>query len=260
MYEIKNCMVPNYLLALFPRTDANRVHYNLRNRNDFKTTARRTALYENSFIPSAVDCWNNLPEHLRNSPSIWCFKRILLKTKFPTSEVPLHYHHGSRRLSVIHARLRNNCSDLIHDLFNNYVTTSDKCQTCNEIENAEHFFFKCRRYHKYRIDLFTTTRILHPLNVKLLLFSDFRFSLEQNIIIVDADALHKCHKAFRKQLIPLQSFAATISFYLTISSSSQSIFLSYIFLFFFLFLKTFFIICCIAVSTWLFILCTVGGL
>ena len=50
MYKINNCMVPNYLLALFPRTDAKTVHYNLRNRNDFKTTARSTALYENSFI------------------------------------------------------------------------------------------------------------------------------------------------------------------------------------------------------------------
>ena len=108
-------MVPNYLLALFPRTDANTVHYNLRNRNDFKTTAQRTALHENSFIPSAVHCWNNLPEHLRNSPSISCFKRILLKTKFPTSEVPLYYLQGSLRLSVIHARLRNKCSDLKHD-------------------------------------------------------------------------------------------------------------------------------------------------
>ena len=46
MYKNKNCVVPNYLLALFPRTDANTVHYNLRNRNDLKTTARCTALYE----------------------------------------------------------------------------------------------------------------------------------------------------------------------------------------------------------------------
>ena len=81
---------------------------------------------------------------------------------------------------------RDNCSDLKHDLFNNYVTTSDKCQQCNEIENAEHFFFKCRKYHNYRIYLFTTIRIFHPLNLKLLLFGYSRFSLEQNIIIVDA--------------------------------------------------------------------------
>jgi len=62
-------------------------------------TVRRTALYENSFIPSAVDCWNNLPEHLPNSPSISCFKRIILKTKFSTSEFPLHYLPDSRLLS-----------------------------------------------------------------------------------------------------------------------------------------------------------------
>ena len=150
-------MVPNYLLALFPRTDANTVHYNLRNRNDFKTTARRTALYENSFIPSAVDCWNNLPEHLRNSPSISCFKRILLQTKFPTSEVPLYYLHGSRRLSVIHARLRNNCRDLKH-------------------------LFKCRRYYTHRVDLFTTKRILLPLNIKRLLYEDSAFANAKHVL------------------------------------------------------------------------------
>jgi len=41
-------------------------------------TARRAALYDYFFIPSALDCWNNLPEHLRNNPSFSCFKRILL--------------------------------------------------------------------------------------------------------------------------------------------------------------------------------------
>ena len=124
------------------------------------TNARRTALYENIFIPSSVDCWNNLPEHLRNNPSISCFKHILLKTKFPTREAPLHYLHGSRRLSVIHARLRNNSSDLKHDLFNNYVSTSDKFQVCNEIVNAEHFYFKCRRYHTDSVHLCTTTVVV----------------------------------------------------------------------------------------------------
>ena len=99
MYKNKNCVVPNYLLALFPRFEDNTVHYNLRNRKNFMNTVRRTALYENSFIPSAVDCWNNLPEHLPNSPSISCFKRIILKTKFSTSEFPLHYLPDSSLLS-----------------------------------------------------------------------------------------------------------------------------------------------------------------
>ena len=137
-------------------------------------------------FPSAVDCWNNLPEHLRNSPSVSCFKRILLKTKFPTVEAPLHFLHGSRLLSVIHARLRNDCSDLKRDLFNHYVSTLDKCQICNEMENAEHFFFKCRIYHNHRVYEFTTTRILHPIKHTLLLFGYSRLSLEQTIIIADA--------------------------------------------------------------------------
>ena len=59
------------------------------------TTARRTALYENSFTPSAVDCWNNLHEHLRNSLSISCFKRIInfqqAKLHYTSSTVHVFY-------------------------------------------------------------------------------------------------------------------------------------------------------------------------
>ena len=88
------------------------------------------------------------------------------KTKFPTSEVPLYYLHGSRRLSVIHARLRNNCRDLKHDLFNNYVST----------------LFKCRRYYTHRVDLFTTKRILLPLNIKRLLYEDSAFANAKHVL------------------------------------------------------------------------------
>ena len=54
------------------------------------------------------------------------------------------------------------------------------------MENAEHFLFKCRIYHNHHVYEFTTTRILHPINITLLLFGYSRLSLEQTIIIVDA--------------------------------------------------------------------------
>ena len=53
--------------------------------------------------------------------------------------------------------------------------------------------------------------------------------LEQNIIIVDAVHHYINAQSVSKTITPLQSFTATISLSLTLSSSSQSIFLSCIF-------------------------------
>ena len=92
MYKIKNGMVPEYLSSLFPRTMDNPVPYNLRNNDDFITYPCRTALFENSFVPSGIKAWNNLPAQIRNSPSISCFKRRLLDSYFNSSVVPKYWH------------------------------------------------------------------------------------------------------------------------------------------------------------------------
>jgi len=109
-------MVPSDLTSLFSRNTDHPLGYNLRSRNDFVTFRIRTTLFANSFVPSATDSWNSLPEQLRNNPSIGSFKRERLKKIFQTTEVPSYYCNGSRINSVIHARLRNNCSDLKSDL------------------------------------------------------------------------------------------------------------------------------------------------
>jgi len=110
-FKIKNNMVPDYLSDLFTRSDEN-PHYNLRQRNDFLTLPRRTSLFERSFVTSVIQQWNTLSPILRNIQSLGVFKRVLLRSMFPTRTVPPHFMHGNRLLSIIHARLRNNCSDL----------------------------------------------------------------------------------------------------------------------------------------------------
>lgn len=54
MFKVINDMVPNYLNCLFPRTVGDSMLYNLRNSDDFVTLPRRTTLFENSFVLSAV--------------------------------------------------------------------------------------------------------------------------------------------------------------------------------------------------------------
>jgi len=74
-----------------------------------------------SFVLSAIDLWNKLPEQLRNVTKISPFKQNLLKYMSRRVDEPHHFLHGPRPLSVIHSRLRNNCSDLKFDLYNNHV-------------------------------------------------------------------------------------------------------------------------------------------
>ena len=77
---------------------------------------------------------------------------------------------GQRRLAVLHARLRNNCSDLKCDLFHNHLTDSLSCCCGYIMENAEHYFFECENYRDSRLILFRNTRNYHPLSLNAILF------------------------------------------------------------------------------------------
>ena len=89
-------------------------------------------------------------------------------------------------MSVILARLRNNCSNLNNDLFRNHIRTDSCCPHCGHIEDAEHYFFKCTTYRTQRLTLFNSTRSFHPLSTHRLLYGDERLSHVSNIIIVKA--------------------------------------------------------------------------
>ena len=137
-YKYKNGILPQYLESLFPDTVATTSNYNLRNNNNHVTVARRSQLYANSFIPSATDLWNSLSIEIRNSRSLSIFK-TKIKELFQAPKVPKYYLVGDRYLSVVHARLRNNCSSLNNDLYLNHVREDPYCECGLSIENAEHY-------------------------------------------------------------------------------------------------------------------------
>ena len=82
MNKIHNRMVPSYLREIAPGLIRDNSNYNLRNANNFETLMRRTELFANSFIPSSVKVWNDLPINLRESPTLSNFKSNLLKYCF----------------------------------------------------------------------------------------------------------------------------------------------------------------------------------
>ena len=83
-------------------------------------------------------------------------------------KVPNYYFDGKRKFSILHARLRNFCSNLNQDLYDNYLRDGPVCSCSSSNESAAHYFFECHHYEEQRIQLFTDTREFHPLNVHML--------------------------------------------------------------------------------------------
>ena len=87
---------------------------------------------------------------------------------------------------IIHTRIRNNCSNLNSDLFDNHLQESASCDCGCENENAEHYLFICNRFSDLRIQMFHSLRRYHPLSVNKLLFGDSLLSDKDNEIIFEA--------------------------------------------------------------------------
>ena len=146
---------------------------------------RRTQLFSNSFIQSVDKLWNDLPLNLRESPSLSIFKSNLLNRNFKAPEVPKHFLYGSRRLSLLHARLGNRCSHLHHNLFVNHLRETAECDCGYFCEDAVHFFFQCPRFSDIRILLFQNTRFFHPLNISKLLYGSDALTYNENCDLVN---------------------------------------------------------------------------
>ena len=83
--------------------------------------------------------------------------------------VPQQFISGRRVFSVLHCRIRNNCSNLNGDLFLNHLRTNAVCEWDSEIDDSEHYFFKCNEFMEQRIHFLEATRKFHLLNLQPLL-------------------------------------------------------------------------------------------
>ena len=151
-FKMINGLSPQYLSDLVPATIDSSSNYNLRNSNNIHLVNARTALYYNSFLPSVVRDWNNIPDDRRNVDSVIAFKNVLSRDK---PIVPKHYLFGNRKEQILHTRLRTNCSALNYDLYMKNIIDSPLCR-CNNIETVKHFFLDCPNYNNQRITLMQT--------------------------------------------------------------------------------------------------------
>ena len=77
----------------------------------------RTSTFSKSCIPSAINEWNNLQASFRACDSYNSFCYTLQMQSL--NEIPNCFFDGKRKCSILHARLRNFCSNLNQDLFDN---------------------------------------------------------------------------------------------------------------------------------------------
>ena len=60
----------------------NTTSYNLRNSSDLRNIQARTKIFYNSFLPSTIRAWNELPEETKTVPSVASFKYRLNRKFF----------------------------------------------------------------------------------------------------------------------------------------------------------------------------------
>ena len=112
-YKMIKNNTPSYLYTLLPPSVHQVSERNLRTGSNFYIPRSRTTLHQNSFVPKTAKEWNSLPDHIKVCPSINTFKQYL---KRDNSIVPKYYYLGSRKLQILHTRLRLGCSSLNADL------------------------------------------------------------------------------------------------------------------------------------------------
>ena len=140
MYKCSNNLVPDYISDIVPPLICEVTNYPLHKRHNIASVYTRTEISRRFCILSSVSDWNNLNNDIRESDSYVSFRSTFKNDVLGNTQVPLAYFmKGQRRLSVLYARLRNNCSDLKIDLFQNHLMDSLNCSCGNINENAIHY-------------------------------------------------------------------------------------------------------------------------
>ena len=73
-YKIPHGIAPTYLSDIVPPLIQDTTTYNLRNAGNIQNYRVHTNLFSNSFFPSTVRAWNDLPNDIKDALSVGSFK------------------------------------------------------------------------------------------------------------------------------------------------------------------------------------------
>ena len=184
-YKIVNNETPTYLSNHLPHTVSTRAERSLRNANDISLIKANRDYYQISYFPHTIKLWNNLTNEIKTAPSIESFKHLLYKNCSPKLE---YAYLGSRKVNIIMAQMRMECSKLNAHLFKHKVISDSNCSCGCSKETVFHYFFICPVYNTHRAELHN--KILHIANAKFdtktLLYGNLSLTNMQNKQIHDA--------------------------------------------------------------------------
>ena len=176
-------LTPEYLSNLVPDNIGNLVNYNLRNANNTRTLNCNTQIYAKSFLPSTIQEWNNLPQDVKNAPTLPSFKYKLNRNVI---KIPKYFYYFTDRKShIMHTRLKTHCSALSQHLHSKNIVDDPKC-ICGQIEDTNHFIFECINYVDQRNIMLNELDEFEHLPLNVLLFGDLTLSFDQNVKIFSA--------------------------------------------------------------------------
>ena len=178
-YKIHNKLCPPNLFNCLPPVTSDVNNYNLRNNQNYVPPRCRLRTSASSFIPSTVSLWNNLDILIRNSPTLSSFKN---RVKADIYKTPTYYNEGPRKLSILHTRLRHQCSSLNADLSKIHIINNFKCNCGASFEDAIHYFLECPLYLNERRTLLSNCDDIN-INIENLLFGNDKYSYDVNSII-----------------------------------------------------------------------------
>ena len=176
-YKVVNNVTPEYLVEILPNV-VNK-QYLLRN-NNIEQYRCRTEKYYRSLFPDIIRKWNNLDEILKAQPSYSVFKNLITAHE----KCSKLYYIGSRKVNIIHAQLRMNCSNLNAHLYGLHVIDSPACLCSHSIEDNVHFFFDCPLYSNQRLVLRQTVAQFTDFNLETLLFGDDDLEFQDKVTII----------------------------------------------------------------------------
>lgn len=179
MQKIVHKQAPPYLVDLLPTVVGHDTPYNLRNRQNHRQYDFHTSKFQHSLLPDCVNMWNELGENVRTIENKELFKEtIALKN----NHNPL-FNGINRKLGLIHAQFRMECSNLNSHLFDLHVVDNSYCSCMNGREDCFHFFFSCPLYNVERLKLFNDVQKLCVVSLECLLYGDKKLNLNQNLEI-----------------------------------------------------------------------------
>ena len=180
-YKMHKKLCPSYLYNCLPPLVSDTNQYNLRNNDNYTTPRTRLRLSTNSFIPQTVSDWNGLGPTIRNLPTISTFKNTIKEIQFKS---PRYYYEGNRKICVLHARLRHQCSQLNADLFRINVVDNPQCRCNAPFEDVIHYLLECPLYLNERVQMFENIQETDQ-NFEILLFGNDDYTDEMNLFIFD---------------------------------------------------------------------------